>query len=581
MNLNETLKNHKRQWIQWLYSDSFFSNSLAVVIGILTGIAVTVYDYVLHITSSVFFNSTVSNTYFIIMIPAIGGLIVGLISYYLNKTRSGIDNIIESSALHGGIIKSKAFLLEVISSIVSIGSGGSAGKEAPVALIGSGIGSSLAQILNLKSKRLKILFGCGTSAGIAAAFNAPLGGVVFSVEVIFGELESTTFIPLVISAVFSTIISNGILGSNSIQLSNYVLINPLQESLLYLFLGLLCAFISVIFMRCFYATKDFFSYLTIHPIAKPAIGGLCVGTIGYYYPQILGLGYASINSALGNELSLKMLLILLFLKIVAFSLTLGSGGSGGSLVPSLFIGSMIGGAYGHVVNYFYPGMTSMPGAYSLVGMGAVFAGISRAPLTAILIIFELTHDYNLVMPVMLAAVASNLISTAINSESIFTESLRRRGFTIRRGKEVDIMSSLTVNDAMKRNVQTISLNKKASSLIALMQSSRHAGFPVMDSEGKLWGIVTLKDIRDKVQYGELDKDIAQIATPNPIVTYPDQSLDGILQILATKDIGRIPVVARNDKRKLLGIITRSDIVKLYDKTIIERMKNISSQKKRH
>lgn len=572
MNLNKILQNHKYQWLQWLQSDSFFSNSLAVVVGILTGILVSFYDNIIHIFSSFIFNSAFSANYYIIFIPAIGGLLVGLISFTLNKNRYGIENIIESSTLRGGILKPKSVVLEVFSSIISIGTGGSVGKEAPVALIGAGVGSTLAQFLKLKSRRLKVLFGCGTSAGIAAAFNAPLGGVVFSVEVIFGELESNTFIPLVISAVFSTIIANGILGANPIQLSNYTLINPIQESVLYLLLGFLCALISVLFMRSFYATKDFFSSINIHPILKPGIGGLCVGSIGFFYPQILGVGYESINAALANEISFKLLLILMFLKMIAFSLTLGSGGAGGSLVPSLFIGSMVGGAYGHVVNYLYPDMTSMPGAYALVGMAALFAGISRAPLTAILIIFELTHDYNLVMPVMLAAVASNLTSTAINSESIFTEYLRRRGFTIRRGKEVDIMSSLTVSNAMKKNVHTISLNKKVSSLISLMHSSRHAGFPVMEADGKLWGIVTLKDLRDKVQLGELEKSISEIATPNPIVAYPDQPLDEVLQILAKKDIGRMPVVSCDDKTKLIGIITRSDIVDLYDKTIVERMK---------
>ena len=177
----------------------------------------------------------------------------------------------------------------------------------------------------------------------------------------------------------------------------------------------------------------------------------------------------------------------------------------------------------------------------------------------------------MVLPIMLACVLSNLVSSALHPESIFTESLRRRGFIIRKGKEVDIMESLKVVDAMKREVQTISVNKKVEALIALMQSSRHAGFPVMDPEGRLWGIVTLKDIRDKVKQGELDKTISEIATSNLIIAYPDESLNTVLQRLATKDIGRLPVVSREDSRKILGIITRSDIVKLYDKTIVERM----------
>jgi CIC family chloride channel protein len=577
LNLSELLQNEKRNLVQWLHTDSVVSNSLALIVGILTGLTIVLYDRSLTYSSHFFFEHEAgSSDYYVIFLPAIGGLLVGIITHYLmKKRRYSIENVIESTTLHGGKMQPRNVFLEVLSSLISLGSGASVGKEAPVVLAGAGIGSTLAQTLKIRGNRLKILLGCGASAGIAAAFNAPLAGVVFSVEVILGELEASTFIPIVVSSVFATLTSNVVFGVRPIQISQYQLVNPFQESFLYLMLGILAGLTSVVFMRSLYICKDFFSSLKVHPILKPAIGGFCVGIIGYFYPQIFGVGYGTISQVLANELVFKLLVALLLLKIVAFSLSMGSGGSGGSFVPALFIGSMLGGAYGSIVNGIFPTFTSQPGAYALAGMGAVFTGIARAPLTAILILFELTQDYNLVLPIMLACVMSNLVSSALHPESIFTESLRRRGFTIRKGKEVDIMESLKVADAMKREVQTISVNKKVEALIALMQSSRHVGFPVMDSEGKLWGIVTLKDIRDKVKQGELDKTIGEIANSNLVVAYPDESLNTVLRRLAAKDIGRLPVVSREDNKQILGIITRSDIVKLYDKTVVERMKNQS------
>jgi CIC family chloride channel protein len=419
------------------------------------------------------------------------------------------------------------------------------------------------------------MVGCGASAGIAAAFNAPLAGVVFVVEVIFGELETKTFIPIVISAVFGTIVANLVFGVRHIQVSYYGLVSPLYESVLYLILGLLAGIVSALLIRSMYLFHDGFNKIPVHPMLKPAIGGLGVGLIGFFYPQIFGVGYNIITDVLANKFTLDILVILLFLKIITFSLTLGSGGAGGSIVPALFSGAMLGGAFGTVVHAAFPAITAQPGAYALVGMGAVLAGTARAPLTAMLILFELTMDYNLMLPLMFACVISNVTSSSLHSESLFTEGLRRRGFTIRKGHEVDVMESMLVRDAMKQHVQTVSENKNVGTLVSLMQSSRHAGFPVLDQKGKLCGIVTLEDVREKVKYGELDKMIGDIASHDLIVAYPDESLNTVLERLAMQDIGRLPVVSRFDDTELLGMITRSDVVNSYNKKVVSKV-----QKKR-
>jgi chloride channel protein, CIC family len=285
------------------------------------------------------------------------------------------------------------------------------------------------------------------------------------------------------------------------------------------------------------------------------------------------MGYSVIIDALNNQFTIQLLIILLFLKIIAFSLSLGSGGFGGTIIPSIFAGTMLGGVFGTVVNIVYPGMTASPGAYALVGMGAVFAGTTRAPLIAILILFELTRNYNLILPLMFACVLSNVMSNALYPESIFTEGLRRKGIKIRRGREEDIMTSITVKDAMTTKVQTVPEDDNVETLNVLMQVSRHIGFPVVNSEDKLTGIVTLSDVRNKVKPGDVDKKIRDVATQDVEVTYPEDTLDSALKHLAAKQIGRLPVVAREDKTRLLGIITRSDIVNAYNKKVVERFRD--------
>lgn len=553
-------------------------NSIAILIGLLTGLVIGIYDRALLYFSTLFgmqrgFSVHEFPSYYIMFMPALGGLIVGVISHFLIKRRYGVDGLIETVAVRGARLNLTDSLLEVFASIISISSGASLGKEAPGIVGGAWTGALVGRILKNPEKRLQILLGCGAAGGIAAVFSAPLAGVVFVVEVIYGELETSTFIPIVISSVFATLVSNSIIGIELLQIPAYSLVSPYRELGLYLVFGLLAGVVSTVLIRILYYTRDLFSEIPVHPIFKPALGGLAVGVIGLFYPRVLGMGYGVITDALNNQFTFKLLLILLFLKILAFSLSLGSGGFGGTIIPSLFVGTMLGGAFGTIVDTLYPGMTAGPGAYALVGMGAVFAGTTRAPLTAILILFELTRDYNLILPLMFACVLSNVMSSALHSESIFTEGLRRKGIKIRKGREVDIMTSIPVKAAMVTNVQTVSEDKSVEILEALMKVSRHVGFPIVDSRGKLSGIVTLSDLRNKVKPGEVGKKIGEIATREVEVAYPDETLDTALKRLASKQIGRLPVVDREDKKKLLGIITRSDIVNAYNKKIVEKFRD--------
>ncbi|NLO30640.1 MAG: CBS domain-containing protein [Methanosarcina mazei] len=553
-------------------------NSIAILIGLLTGLVIGVYDRALQYSNTLFgmqqgFSLHEFPHYYVIFMPALGGLVVGAISHFLIKKRYGVEGLIETVTLRGARIKLTDVFLEIFTSIITISSGGALGKEAPGVLAGAGTGSFVGKILKSPERQLQVLLGCGAAGGIAAAFSAPLAGVVFVVEVIYGELETKTFIPIVISSVFATLVSSTLFGIKPIEISSYQLVSPYKEVGLCLILGLLAGVISTILIQALYYMKDLFSEIPVHPVFKPALGGLAVGALGLFYPRVLGMGYNVIMDALNNQLAFNLLLILLFLKILAFSLSLGSGGAGGTIVPSLFTGAMLGGAFGTAANLLFPGTIAEPGAYAMIGMGAVFAGTARAPLTAILILFEMTRDYSLILPLMFSCVLSNVMSNALYPESIFTEGLRRKGFKIRKGREVDIMDSMLVKDAMVTHVQTVSEEKNVGTLIALMQASRHAGFPVLDSKGKLSGIVTLSDLRSKVKYGEVDKKIGDIATRTVEVAYPDETLEAVLRRLGSKQIGRLRVVDREERTKLLGLITRSDVVNSYNKKVIEKVRD--------
>ncbi|WP_225420033.1 chloride channel protein [Methanohalophilus profundi] len=465
------------------YTEGFISNFLAIIIGIITGLAFVAYDQVTFYFTTLFFNAPDSNLpKYIILLPAAGGLCVGLISHkFMRKSRCGVAEVMEATALQGGKIKSKFAFYEVFLSMISICTGGSVGKEAPGILAGAGVGATVGSRLKSPDHRFRTLIACGASGGIAAAFHAPLAGVVFVVEVILGELQAKTLIPIVLSSVFSTLVTDIVFGIQPIQVSYYGMESPFHEPALYIILGVLSGIAAAIFIKFTYLTRDSFEKVPVKPYVKPALGGLVVGCIGYFYPQIFGIGYDVIKQSLNNELALQMLLILLVLKIVAFAFTVGSGGSGGVIVPSLFAGSMLGGGFGNLVNYIFPFYTAPAGAYALVGMGAVFAGVVRAPLTAMLILFELTRDYNLILPLMLACVISNVISTHLHEESIFTELLRRRGHVIRAGTEVNVMESLNVRDNMVRDVLFLNVKDTTANLLNLMQKSKHAGFPVLDN----------------------------------------------------------------------------------------------------
>jgi CIC family chloride channel protein len=510
----------------------------------------------------------------------LGGLIFGPLIYFLAHEAKGhgVPEVMEAVAIRGGRIRARVAAIKALASSICIGSGGSVGREGPIVQIGSSFGSTIGQWLRLPGDWVKTLVACGAAGGISATFNAPIGGVFFALEVILGRVMIRGLGFVVISSVIADFVAHIFLGEQpSFIVPEYVMVNY-WEILPYVLLGIICALAAVGFIRLFYKCEDMFTAWKIPEYLKPVFGGLIVGLIGVYFFDIFGVGYGvgygvggvfidrgGVDKALAGEIGLGMLLILIPLKMIATSLTLGSGGSGGIFAPSLFIGSMVGGAFGMIAHRLFPAIIAPSGAYALVGMGAIFAAATRAPLTSIIMLFEMTRDYSLVLPLMTAVVISTIVARSLSRETIYTLKLVRRGIDIHQREKADILSGITAGEAMSRNFPTVSPATPIAQLMDQIHHTGHHGFPVVDEDGNFCGCVTLEDVETAMSKKNPSLTVDDIATKSPIVAYPDQSIHEALSQFRGGDVGRIPVVSRDNPKKLLGVLRRHDIIRAYVK----------------
>ncbi len=514
--------------------------------------------------------------YYVVLVPALGGLLVGPLVYFFAREAKGhgVPEVMEAVALRGGRIRPIVGAIKALASSICIGSGGSVGREGPIVQIGSAWGSTVGQWFHLSDERIRNLVACGAGGGIAATFNAPIAGVIFALEVILQEFSVSHFSTVVISSVTASVISRVVLGDvPAFPVSPYSLVSP-WELVLYVVLGVLAAVVGVGFIFLLYKTEDLFDAWSFPEYLKPAVGGLAIGLMGLYLPQICGVGYETIESTLLNPGDLTLLAVLLVGKLVATCLTLGSGGSGGVFAPSLFSGAMLGGAFGVVAHRLLPDITATEGAYALVGMAAVFAGAARAPMTAILILFEMTDDYRIILPLMLSTVISTVLAEHLSRESIYTLKLVRRGVRLALGRDIDVMQGVFVNEAMTpaADLDVVSVDMSLEELAREFDRTHHHGFPVLHEEGYLYGVVTHRDLEEAMRRGDISNlTVRDIATASPVTVYPDEPLWVALKRLGIRDVGRLPVVHRHDPRRLLGMVHRRDVVRAYNLGILRRL----------
>ncbi len=553
--------------------------TIALMVGIGAGFGAVVFRWLIATVQHLAFERggdvlAFMGHYYVILIPAIGGLFVGPMTYFLAREAKGhgVPEVMEAMALRGGRIRPIVTVVKALASSINIGTGGSVGREGPIVQIGSALGSTIGQVLNLSDDRIRTLVACGAAGGIAATFNTPIAGVFFALEIIIGEFSVAHFSSVVIAAVAASVIGRIFLGNvPAFPVPPYSLVS-VREFGLYAVLGILAAVVAVVFVRLLYGCEDLFERWSIPEYLKPAVGGLIIGAIGLFFPQVFGVGYETIEEMLLSHFSLALALVLVGMKILATSITLGSGGSGGIFAPSLFIGSMLGGAFGILVHTLWPEYTAAAGAYALVGMAAVFAGAAHAPITAVIILFEMTGDYRIILPLMLATALSTILTYyMLHGESIYTLKLTRRGVRLERGHDIDVMQGVRVDEVMTRDVDTVPATMPLAELAREFQRTGHHGFPVLDEEGNLYGVVTLQDLRNGLERKDANGLTAgDIATRDVLTVFPDEPMWVALKRMGIRDIGRIPVVDRENPRRLVGLVRRSDIVRAYHLGIVRK-----------
>jgi len=571
-------------WVQrlrrWLTaSDITTGIALATLVGVMAGLGAVAFRWLIARFQSLFFDSGEQlfgalGSHYVILIPVIGGLFVGLIIHFFAREAKGhgVPEVMAAVAAKGGRIRARVSVVKALASSLCIGSGGSVGREGPIVQIGASVGSALGQWLRLPEDWLRTLIACGAAGGISATFNAPIAGVFFALEVILGRFISRSFAFVVISSVVADVVAHAFLGdTQSFLVPTYELVTA-WEIPIYVFLGIAAGVVALVFIYVLYKSEDIFEAWRFPSYLKPAFGGIFIGLIGFYSLDLFGVGYGGVERALIGDIALSTLLIMGVLKLIATSVTIGSGGSGGVFAPSLFLGAMFGGAFGEMAHRIFPTVTAPSGAYAMVGMAAVFAGAARAPITSIIILFEMTRDYNIILPLMLAVVISTIVARGFNPETIYTTKVRRAGIDLSRHEDVDVMRSITVAEAMTRGFPTVLPRMPVNELLVKASRTGHHGFPVVDEDGCLFGVVTLSDVESATISESDELRVEDIATKSPIVAYPDQSLYEALLKLGAKDVGRIPVVDRNDTTKLLGVLRRHDIIRAYRKKLEESIR---------
>lgn len=553
---------------------------LAAVVGAAAGMGAVVFKWMIGWIERGFFDGGATllgfmGRYYVVLLPAIGGLVVGLLIYFLARHSKGygVPEVMIAVNARGGRMRRWATAVHNVASAVCIGSGGSVGLHGPVVHIGSGIGSALGQRLKLSEDWVKLLVACGAAGGISATFNAPIAGIFFAQELILRRFSARNFILVGLSSVGAAYVARFFFGDTPIfsHVPGYTWSSG-WEILFYILLGILAAFAGVGFTRLSYRCEDLFRRWRFPDYLKPAVGGLAIGAIGLFFPYIFGVGYAGAELAILGAFGAGMLTGLFLLKVVATSLTLGSGGRGGTFAPALFIGAMLGSAFGMGMHSAFPTVAPEAGAYGLVGMGAVFAAVSLAPITAVLILFEITRDYLIILPLITAVATSTFIAHRLGKESFYTRKVREEGVEIMEG-ELDPLRAARVGGTMTRDFPTVPPDMPVNELMNEFERTGHHGFPVLDEKGHLFGVVTLSDVERAITEGSgdtADLTVADIATKNPVTAYPDESVRAVMRRFATVDVGRIPVVSRSDPTRLLGCLRRHDIIRAYSKAMIAR-----------
>ena len=560
---------------------------LAALIGVLAGfIAYVLYDLIGLITNLAYYHEwsfhfrSPENTHlgpWIIVTPVIGGLIVGFMAKYGSEKIKGhgIPEAMEAVLTSRSRIEAKVAILKPLSAAIAIGTGGPFGAEGPIIQTGGAFGSLVGQLISTTAAERKVLLACGAGAGMAATFNTPIAGVILAIELLLFEFRSRSFIPLVIACTLATSVRTILLGQHSMFTMGNVNFDVVRGLPFYLLLGVISGAAAIGFTKLLYWVEDQFDRLPINDLWHPAIGALGLGIIGFFLPRVLGVGYDTISDILNNNLALKLLILVAVFKALALVISLGSGTSGGLLAPMFMSSAAMGGAFAVIVNMIFPSAHLSPGAYALVAMAAVFGSASRATFAFIVFAFEITHDYNAILPLMLGCVIADMIAIRYLPSSIMTEKLARRGLKVPEEYEAGVLKMVRVGEVMRKDVNPISQEMTVAELAERMGRGEPAynltqGLPIVSSDGKLVGVVTQGDLLRAL---ELDPKgtmtVLEAGSQQLIVAYPDELAHDAMYRMLQRDIGRLPVVSRENPQQLIGYFNRSSLLGAWTRQMEE------------
>ncbi|GIX47120.1 MAG: Cl- channel voltage-gated family protein [Candidatus Tectimicrobiota bacterium] len=501
----------------------------------------------------------------VVLTPAAGGLVAGLILYFFVPAArgSGIPQVKLDLIMNRGVIPFKVALGKFITTAIAVGSGGSVGREGPTVQICASLGSTIARWFPMTTAQVRIMVHAACVSGLAAAFNTPIAGMTFVMEEVIGDLNARHLSYLILAAVGATMISRFWLGDEPIFLvPKYALGRPVELGI-YLLLGVLAALVAVAFIRLLVWSIGRFQRLPLPEYFKPALGGLLVGLIALWLPQVLGIGYGTVTEAMQNHLPWKLMALLTVGKFLTTIISYSSGTAGGLFAPSLFIGAMLGGSLAGFLDDIANMALLTPGAFALVGMGAVFVGVIRTPITSILIIFEMTNDYALILPLMLANMTSYVLARALEPHNVYDAILAANNVHLPSPQDHYILEDLTAGEAMNRQPLTVSPDTPVAEVAALLERSPAPGFPIVTADQRLVGVVTFTDVRRALGKGLRDVPVLSIATKNVVTVYPDHTLNWVMQQLGEHELSFVPVVTRGNPSRLIGILTMSDIVRAF------------------
>jgi len=552
---------------------------LAAGIGLIAGLVAYVLYKLIGLFTNLFFFHEWSTTFrsvgshhlgaWVILVPVIGGLIVGVMAKYgSSKIKGhGIPEAMEAVLTNRSRIEPKVAILKPISAAIAIGTGGPFGAEGPIIQTGGAIGSLVGQVLHTTAVERKVLLACGAAAGMSATFNTPIAGVILAIELLLFEFKSRSFIPLVIASTLATAVHMQLLGRGPMFQVGAMEFGIPRALPFYLVLGPICGLAAVGLSKALYWVEDLFEKLPFDELWWPAIGALGLGVIGFFVPRVFGVGYDTIGDILNGQLAWKLLLVVMIAKFAALVISLGSGTSGGLLAPTFMWSAAMGGLFAMVANHAFPGAHLSPGAFAVVAMGAVFGAASRATFSFIIFAFEITRDYNSVLPLMLVAViADGIAMLFMPSSSIMTEKLARRGLRVHQDYEADALTQVTVGETMERDPPVIAADTKVG--VVAERIARHdpavvrrQALLILDDADKLVGIITRGDVLralDKDSSGAMT--VQEAGSTHLVVTFADELVSEAAAKLLRFDIGRLPVVDRADERRLVGYLGRAAIL---------------------